>query len=172
MGGWTARAGRPWVTLAIAALAAGGAAAIPSASDDSRAPLVVFVCEHGSAKSLVAKSFFERMARERGLAARAASRGTVPDASVPPGVVELLRGDGFDVAAFQPQGLKEADVSAAARVVAIGADLGELGAKAGTRLQRWDDVPPFAQGYPQARKVIVGHVDALLHELERQKKAP
>ena len=61
--------------------------------------LVVFVCEHGSAKSLVAASFFERMAKERGIAVRAVSRGTAPDTSVPATVVEALRTDGFDVAA-------------------------------------------------------------------------
>jgi chromate transporter len=44
---------------------------------------VVFVCEHGSAKSVVAASLFDRMAKERGLPVRAISRGTTPDASVP-----------------------------------------------------------------------------------------
>jgi len=38
--------------------------------------LIVFVCEHGSAKSLAAASFFERLAKERGMAIRAVSRGT------------------------------------------------------------------------------------------------
>jgi protein-tyrosine-phosphatase len=156
-----------WTTLAAVVLAAVPAASreAEAAAKDTTAPLVVFVCEHGSAKSLVAASHFERLAREQGLAARAVSRGTVPDASVPPAVVELLRGDGFDVAAFQPQALKEADVTAAARVVALGVDLGGLGAKAGARLERWEDVPPFAQGYPQARKVIVSHLEALIREM-------
>jgi protein-tyrosine-phosphatase len=155
--------------LAAAVLAAGPGPSrgAEAAAADTAAPLVVFVCEHGSAKSLVAASHFGRLARERGLAARAVSRGTVPDASVPPAVVELLRGDGFDVAAFQPQALKEVDVAAAARVVAIGVDLGDLGAKAGARLERWEDVPPFAQGYPQARKAIVSHLETLIRELVR-----
>jgi hypothetical protein len=33
-------------------------------------------------------------------------------------------------------------------------------------------VTPFAQGYPQARSVIVGHVEALLRDLEREGKRP
>ena len=45
---------------------------------------VVFVCEHGSVKSLVAQEWFNRRAKERGLAVRAVSRGITPDASVPP----------------------------------------------------------------------------------------
>jgi hypothetical protein len=79
--------------------------------------------------------------------------------------VELLRADGFDVAAFRPAALKEADITAAVRVIAMGADLGELGGKAGARLERWDDVPPFAEGYPRARDVIVGHLEELLRAL-------
>ena len=139
-----------------------------TAKGEAKPPLVVFVCEHGSAKSLVAASFFERMAKERGMPARAVSRGTSPDASVPAPVVQALREDGFDVAAFRPQLLSDADVTAAARVVAIGVDIGAAKTLAGTRFERWDDVPPFSQSYPKARKVILSRVDSLLRELERE----
>ena len=135
--------------------------------EDDTPRRIVFVCEHGSAKSLVAASLFERMAKERGLALRGVSRGTAPDASVPAPVVAALRADGFDVAAFKPQRLSEADVSAADRVVAIGVDLGELGARARPGVVRWDDIPPFAAGYPKAREAIVGHIRSLLDDLER-----
>jgi arsenate reductase (thioredoxin) len=156
--------------VAVVAMMVGTSGTAPAAGKE--APLVVFVCEHGSAKSLVAASFFDRLAKERGLAARAVARGTAPDDSVPTAVVELLRGDGFAVATFQPRALKAAEVAVAVRVVAIGADLGKLGTEAGTRLQRWDDVPPFAQGYSLARSVIVAHVEALLRDLEREGKRP
>jgi len=39
---------------------------------------VVFVCEHGAAKSLIATLYFNQLAAERGLAARAAFRGVDP----------------------------------------------------------------------------------------------
>ena len=102
------------------------------------------------------------------MAVRAVSRGTSPDASVPGAVVQALREDGFDVAAFRPQLLSDADVTAAARVVAIGVDIGAAKTLAGTRFERWDDVPPFSQSYPKARKVILSRVDSLLRELERE----
>ena len=126
---------------------------------------VVFVCEHGSAKSLVAASLFDRMARERGIEARAISRGTSPDAAVPPAVVEALRTDGFEVAAFRPRALSGADVARAARVVAIGVDLGPLGAKAGPRAVRWDGVPPVSTNYADARRDLVALIDRLLEEM-------
>ncbi|MGH9334858.1 MAG: hypothetical protein ACRD21_14045, partial [Vicinamibacteria bacterium] len=40
---------------------------------------VVFVCEHGAAKSVIAAAHFNRLAKERELPFRAISRGTVPD---------------------------------------------------------------------------------------------
>jgi arsenate reductase (thioredoxin) len=126
-------------------------------------PTVVFVCEHGSAKSLVAASFFRRMARERGLDVAAASRGTDPDAAVPPGVVDALRGDGFDVAAFRPQRLTEAEAAAALRVVAIGQDL--QAQTGGARLEVWNDIPPVSTDYPGARSALVARIEKLLDEL-------
>ncbi len=44
--------------------------------------MVVFVCEHGSAKSVIAAAFFDKLARERGLTLRAVARGTQPVAKV------------------------------------------------------------------------------------------
>jgi chromate transporter len=129
---------------------------------------VVFVCEHGSAKSLIAASWFERMARERGVRIQAVSRGTVPDASVPSRVAEALRGDGFDVVSFRPQRLTGSDVRSASRVVAIGVDLGPLGVKAGPRAEAWTDVPPVSTSYPTARDALVRHLDALLRALQAE----
>ena len=146
-------------------------AAVP-ASPAPPPPVVVFVCEHGSAKSLMAASLLERMAKERGVAVRVLSRGTTPDASVPAAVAESLRGDGFDVATFRPQLLTEADIKGSTRVIAMGADLGPLGVKAGDRLTRWDGVPSVATNYADARRDLVGRLNQLLEELRSSAPAP
>jgi len=44
---------------------------------------VLFVCLHGSAKSLIALEHFRRLAAERGIAVEAAAAGTAPDAEIP-----------------------------------------------------------------------------------------
>src|SRR5215813_9354941 len=44
----------------------------PSSGDRA----VVFVCEHGAAKSVIATAYFNKLAAERGLAYRATFRGT------------------------------------------------------------------------------------------------
>src|SRR5688572_249911 len=48
---------------------------------------VLFVCEHGSAKSVVAAAHFNRIAADRGLPFRAISRGTAPDPEMAPAAV-------------------------------------------------------------------------------------
>src|ERR1041384_6702150 len=65
----------------------------PRSRTDSQT--VVFVCEDGSVKSVVALAYFTQLARERHLPMRAISRGTAPDTAVPRVVREGLRRDGL-----------------------------------------------------------------------------
>jgi hypothetical protein len=126
------------------------------------APTVVFVCEHGSVKSLIAKEWFNRRAQERGLAVRAVSRGRVPDASVPPPVVEEMRRDGFDVTAFVPQAPEATEMKKAARVITIGL---EKKVGSGDNVEAWDDIPPTSKGWAGTRDALRAHVDTLLKAL-------
>src|ERR671912_542532 len=54
---------------------------------------IIFVCEHGAAKSVIAASYFNKMAKERNLDYVAECRGTFPDSVVAPGVKEGLTND-------------------------------------------------------------------------------
>jgi protein-tyrosine-phosphatase len=47
-------------------------------------PTLLFVCLHGSAKSLIAVEHFRRLAAQRGLAVQGDSAGIEPDADIPP----------------------------------------------------------------------------------------
>src|SRR5438132_307040 len=60
-------------------------------------PTVLFVCLHGSAKSLIALEHFRRLAQQRGVEVQADWAGIEPDAEIPPRVVQGLLGDGIDV---------------------------------------------------------------------------
>lgn len=68
----------------------------------TRRPLVLFVCLHGSAKSVIALEHFRRLAAERGVAVDADSAGTEPDAEIPPRVVQGLLGESIDVRGRRP----------------------------------------------------------------------
>src|SRR5215216_6242802 len=56
---------------------------------------VLFICEHGSAKSVIAAAHLDRLARERGDSVHARSRGTNPDSAYPPHVVAGLAAEGL-----------------------------------------------------------------------------
>ena len=124
---------------------------------------VLFVCLHGAAKSVLAAADFERLARERGLDARAASAGTEPDPEIAPRVLAELRAEGVDLRGRHPQRVTRADVERAWRVVAFGCDLGELAA-AGPRVEQWE-VPAVGEDFGKARAAIDARLVRLLDEL-------
>ena len=124
---------------------------------------VLFVCLHGAAKSVLAAADFERLARERGLDARATSAGTEPDREIAPRVIAELRAEGVDLRGRHPQRVTRADVERAWRVVAFGCDLGELAA-AGPRVEQWE-VPAVGEDFGKARAAIEARLVRLLDEL-------
>jgi arsenate reductase (thioredoxin) len=124
---------------------------------------VLFVCLHGSAKSLIAAEYFNRLAAARGLGARATSAGTEPDDVIPPRVTQGLRADGINVEGRRPRRPTPADVKGAAAVVTFGCDLGELASRA-SRIERWDDVPAVSEDFTCARDAIVARVAGLLED--------
>jgi arsenate reductase len=125
---------------------------------------VVFVCEHGSVKSLVAMSYFNQLAAASGLPYRAIARGTAPEASVPDPVRAGLAAAGFDVSNFVPQRLKASDIDGALNVVSFDEDINATVADKGHWV-RWDNLPGVLADYPRGRDAIVKRVDALLDEL-------
>ena len=127
---------------------------------------VLFVCEHGSVKSLVAMQHFNRKAQERGLPYRAVARGTAPEPTVPAPVREGLDTDGFDVSGFVPHLLRATDVDDVALVVSFDDDITKTVAGR-TRYLKWDDLPGVLTDYTRGREAIVRHVDALIEALAR-----
>jgi arsenate reductase (thioredoxin) len=129
----------------------------------ARNPNVLFVCLHGSAKSLIAAEYFNRLAAARGLPARATSAGTEPDDAIPPRVTQGLGADGIDVQGRQPRRPMQADVDGSVVVVTFACDLGDLTSRA-PRIERWDDVPAVSEDFKRARDVIVTRVTTLLED--------
>jgi protein-tyrosine-phosphatase len=127
---------------------------------------VVFVCEHGSVKSLIAMEYFNRSVQERGLRYRAIARGTAPESTVPSSVREGLRSVGFDVSHFAPQLFEASDVEGASLIVSFDQDIAKIaGGKA--RHLAWDNLPGVLTDYTRGRDEIVRHVDELIDELTR-----
>ena len=123
---------------------------------------ILFVCEHGSAKSVVAAAHFNRIATARGLPFRAVSRGTAPDAEMAPAAVEGLRGDGLKPDDPVPSKLEQADLDAAVRVVAFCAL--PPGLQVRSPVEEWE-VPPVSTEYAASRDAMVQQIERLLREL-------
>ncbi len=129
---------------------------------------VLFVCEHGNVKSLMAASYFNRLASQRGLSYHAVSRGTAPDSTtVPPKIIASLKGEGFDVAEFHPVAVGVGDVSSSRRVILINTVLPQSAQVAGVALEQWTDVPPASVDYAAASASLKMHVEKLIESLER-----
>jgi arsenate reductase (thioredoxin) len=138
----------------------------PNPSPDA-APKVLFVCEHGAAKSIIATAHFNELAEKRGLPHRAVARGTQPDAAFSPKAVSGLQSEGFAPPDGKPTLVSDKDVSGAARVVTLGCKLPQK-----TAVTDWADVPSPSEDYSAASDAIKKHVEALINELSRKEPKP
>lgn len=147
------------MSLPIAAAMLTGLLAGPTGEPDRT---VLFVCEHGSAKSVVAAAHFNRLAAERGLGVRAISRGTDPDPEMAPPAVAGLRTDGLQPGDAVPKKLSQPDLDAAARVITfcdLPADL-----KSPIPVERWE-VLPVSTDYAASRDAMLARIEKLLNEI-------
>ena len=129
---------------------------------------VVFVCEYGSKKSVLAAALFNRLAESRGLAARAVARGLNPDAEIPPTIRDALGAEGLDVGLERPTSLTPAEAAAAPLLVTFAEPQPDVGVAPGA-LRDWSAVPPLSEDYARARADIGARVDALIRELESER---
>lgn len=133
----------------------------------NRKTQVLFICEHGNVKSLMAAAYFNRLAQERGLQYRAVPRGPAPNSTtVPPTILNGLRSDGIDVSSFHPSELRISDIDQSARVITMGIELPkDARSVAQNKLEDWNDVPPATIDYFAARESLKAHITKLVEEL-------
>ena len=123
--------------------------------------LVAFVCLHGSAKSVLASEYLNRVAGERGLAFRATASGREPDPVIPDNVVQGLLGKGFDVRGRKPAAATARRFEDADLVVSFGCDLDGLVPRART-IELWSACPAVSDDFDAAWRFITARVDRLL----------
>jgi protein-tyrosine-phosphatase len=126
-------------------------------------PSIVFVCEHGAAKSVIATAYFNKLAAERGLPYRATFRGTSPQDELSVRAVAGLKEDGIPVPSGKPSAISDGDLANATHIFAIGCTLPDK-ARQSSKASEWSDVPED-KGYGPMRDAIVRHVKELLNSL-------
>ena len=132
---------------------------------DNNTPFVLFICEHGSAKSVIAATHFNRQAKEKGLEIRAISRGTDPDDEIPPSVLQGLEADGLPTADMKPSLLRNEDVLGAIRIVSFCSLPLDIETK--SPYIPWENVPSVSDNYGTARDEIVKRIAKLLDVLNK-----
>jgi protein-tyrosine-phosphatase len=145
------------VCLGAAACSASSAAR-PAAKDR-----VVFVCEHGAAKSVIAAAWFERIAAERGLRYHAIARGATPQPSLSVASTAGLHDDGLVPQPASPRPLTSNDLEGAARVIVFDCSATAMQPLAALD-ECWDDVPTVSADYGRARDAIRAHIERLLDQ--------
>jgi hypothetical protein len=108
---------------------------------------VLFVCEHGAAKSVIAATYFNELAAQHGLSVRAVARGADPQEQPSTATQAGLKADGLTSVGERPLPLKADDVRHASRVVAFDCDVPTM--KALHALDTcWDERPNGVRWIP------------------------
>jgi protein-tyrosine-phosphatase len=122
--------------------------------------MIIFVCEHGAAKSILAAAHWNELARKNNLNVHALARGTNPDSELSAKTIAGLQKDGLSPTEAAPRKLTMAEVKSAERIITF-CELPEEYLNK-TPIERWDDIPPVGENYDKARAAILSHLDHLL----------
>ena len=129
-----------------------------------RSQKVAFVCLHGSAKSLIAAEYFNRLATERKLPFCATTSGPEPDREVPENVVAALKNRGIDVRQYHPALIAAEQLAGAGLIVSFACDAGRRLAPSRPE-ERWDECPAVSADFDIAWTFITGRVEKLIARL-------
>ena len=116
-------------------------------------PIAIFVCLHGAAKSIVAATYFNKIAAETGREMYAVARGLEPDLGLSDATVNGLLHDGLAASELRPQKLLLDELVTAQRIISF-CELPEA-YRGKSAIEYWEDVPPVSESYEIARDAIL-----------------
>lgn len=126
-------------------------------------PTVVFICEHGAARSVIAAAYFNKLASERHLNFHAIARGIAAQPDLSASAVTGLQRDNVPFPREKPRNATRQEVQHAVRVVAFCRVPDSVSGR--KRLETFDVPGPNDAGYEASRDAITSHVKALIDEL-------
>jgi arsenate reductase len=137
-----------------------------SLSTHGQAKKIVFVCEHGSAKSVIAAAYFNKLAKEKNLAWEAVSRGISPDAEVSARTKQLLKSDHLFDDRIIPRRLTQDDVDGAGQVFLFHPLPENIQGK--NNIHHWLEVKSVNDDFRELRNEIVARIVPLVDSLANQ----
>ena len=126
---------------------------------------VVFVCEHGAAKSVIATTYFNKLAAERGLNYESVCRATAPDSTLTPATRAGLKSDNIQQN-LAPQKLSLSDTKNADRIILFTPLPNNIHVSVPT--EDWSGTQNIDASYIQRRDAIVKKINSLLDSLEKK----
>ena len=134
----------------------------------SVAPTVLFVCEHGAAKSVIAAAYFDKLAKDQHLPHRAAFRGVNPDATLSSVAEKGLKQDGIDTRGWKPSRVTQQGIDEASQIVTLGCAL-PVGIHVASKVTDWSDISSPSQNYERARQRLKKESRSLLMTWQKRK---
>jgi protein-tyrosine-phosphatase len=131
--------------------------------ETEQTPVIIFVCEHGAAKSILSAAIFNKLAGERRLNFRAIARGTNPDPEISPKVAAGLQADGLAASEPSPKKISKADLAGARRVITFCTLPDDY--PGSIQVENWDSFLPAIEDYGKARDKLAERIGRLLEEL-------
>lgn len=125
--------------------------------------VIIFVCEHGAAKSIIAATFFNQIAKQRGLNLTAIARGTAPDLELSEQTINGLSSDGLTPAESSPKNLSSQEVESAQSIVSFCELPKEFEQIV---VERWEGIPAVSEDYNRARDAIIERLNDFLDHIK------
>lgn len=125
---------------------------------------IIFVCEHGAAKSIIAASYFNKLANEQRLNITAIARGTHPDEALSPKTIQGLSKDGLQATESTPQKLTLEEIKSAKKIITF-CNLSHEETQHANQIDDWSEVPPVSESYQVARDAILKKINSLITNL-------
>lgn len=141
--------------------------AVTSVLGQDTSKTILFVCEHGSAKSIIATAHFNRLAKAEGINVRAISRGINPDSTIPKAINDHLIADGLKRHIGDPIQLTDSDLNNSEYVIVFN-PLPQKYNQSGN-ITHWN-IPSFEAGYPVAKDSILTNIKRIIDKIKSDTK--
>jgi protein-tyrosine-phosphatase len=126
---------------------------------------IVFVCEHGGARSTIASLYFNKMAKESHLRYQSVFRALTPDSVLTKETRKGLIEDGFDTSLLTPVALTRKDIDSNTMLISLDCVVPEPYHP----YRKWVGIPAISEDYRAARNKIVEQLSELISELKNKK---
>ena len=137
------------------------------AQDSSHVPTqktVIFICDHGAFKSVVAAAAFNKMAKEQGLPVNAVARGVDPGKEIAANALNGLKLDNIPNYTLVPQKLSNEELAKASYVVALCTLPKDYNRP--LHFEDWNKIPLINGNYANFRDSVLPSIRLLINNLK------